>query len=201
MTTLTFSNIDRVASLEASLSGLKDDRKELGSVINRTKVEAYTLIVSDISSANLTAKGKLPQAVSRELKNQLIAAGVSPANVKRYVENATGILRALPELRRTSPDTVFDAHLERTYIANVFEAEGLTTEAKIKARAFPPEADADLIKLAKTLAALSDEDREKVRAFEDLEVKRLNEHLSAQAKAAVEVEIAIDVDEALEAVA
>lgn len=191
MTTLTFSNIDRVASLEASLSGLKDDRKELGSVINRTKVEAYTLIVSDISSANLTAKGKLPQAVSRELKDQLIASGVSPANVKRYVENATGILRALPELRRTSPDTV----------ASVFETEGLTTEAKIKARAFPPEADADLIKLAKTLAALSDEDREKVRAFEDLEVKRLNEHLSAQAKAAVEVEIAIDVDEALEAVA
>lgn len=191
MTTLTFSNIDRVASLEASLSGLKDDRKELGSVINRTKVEAYTLIVSDISSANLTAKGKLPQAVSRELKDQLIASGVSPANVKRYVENATGILRALPELRRTSPATV----------ASVFETEGLTTEAKIKARAFPPDADADLIKLAKTLAALSDEDREKVRAFEDLEVKRLNEHLSAQAKAAVEVEIAIDVDEALEAVA
>lgn len=192
MTTLTFNNIDRVASLEASLSGLKDDRKELGSVINRTKVEAYTLIVSDISSANLTAKGKLPQAVSRELKDQLIASGVSPANVKRYVENATGILRALPHLRMTSsPDTV----------ASVFEKEGLTTEAKIKARAFPPEADADLIKLAKTLAALSDEDREKVRAFEDLEVKRLNEHLSAQAKAAVEVEISIDVDEALEAVA
>jgi hypothetical protein len=191
MTTLTFSNIDRVASLEASLSGLKDDRKELGSVINRTKVEAYTLIVSDISSANLTAKGKLPQAVSRELKDQLIASGVSPANVKRYVENATGILRALPELRRTSPETV----------ARLFDNEGLTTEAKIKARAFPPEADADLIKLAKTLAALSDEDREKVRAFEELEVKRLNEHLSAQTKAAVEVEIAIDVDEALEAVA
>ena len=191
MTTFTFSNIDRVASLEASLSGLKDDRKELGSVINRTKVEAYTLIVSDISGANLTAKGKLPQAVSRELKDQLIASGVSPANVKRYVENATGILRALPELRRTSPDSV----------ASVFETEGLTTEAKIKARAFPPEADADLIKLAKTLAALSDEDREKVRAFEELEVKRLNEHLSAQTKAAVEVEIAIDVDEALEAVA
>ena len=191
MTTFTFNNINRVASLEASLSGLKDDRKELGSVINRTKVEAYTLIVSDISGANLTAKGKLPQAVSRELKDQLIASGVSPANVKRYVENATGILRALPELRRTSPDTV----------ASVFETEGLTTEAKIKARAFPPEADADLIKLAKTLAALSDEDREKVRAFEELEVKRLNEHLSAQTKAAVEVEILIDVDEALEAVA
>jgi hypothetical protein len=192
MTTFTFSNINRVASLEASLSGLKDDRKEIGSVINRTKVEAYTLIVSDISSANLTAKGKLPQAVSRQLKDELTASGVSPANVKRYVENATGILRALPQLRMTSsPDTV----------ASVFETEGLTTEAKIKARAFPPEADADLIKLAKTLAALSDEDREKVRAFEELEVKRLNEHLSAQTKAAVEVEIAIDVDEALEAVA
>lgn len=191
MTTFTFRNIDRVASLEASLAGLKDDRKELGSVINRTKVEAYTLIVSDISSVNLTAKGKLPQAVSRELKDQLIASGVTPASVKRYVENATGILRALPELRKCSPESV----------ALVFDSEGLSTESKIKARAFPPEADADLIKLAKALAALSDEDREKVRAFEALEVKRLNEHLTAQTQAAVEIEIATDVDEALEAVA
>ncbi len=191
MTDVTFKNVQQVAQIEASITGLKDNRKDLADSINGAKIQAYTLIIADVSSHKLTAKGKLPQAVSRALKEQLAEAGVSPACIKRYVENGSGLLRKIDALKGADLATV----------EAVFETEGLTTEAKIKDRAFPKEADADLKALAKKLAQLSDEDREKVAEFEKIEIKAMNEKLSAEAQAAIEIQTATDVDEALEAVA
>ena len=191
MTDVTFKNVKKVAQIEASIAELKDNRKDLAESINGAKVDAYTLIVADVSSHKLTAKGKLPQAISRALKEQLAEAGVSPACIKRYVENGTGLLRKIDTLRGADYETVLA----------VFQTEGLTTEAKIKDRAFPKEADADLKALAKKLAQLSDEDRDKVAEFEKIEIQAMNDKLSAETQAAIEIQTATDVDEALEAVA
>ena len=191
MTNVTFKNVTQVAQIEASIADLKGSRKEISDQINGGKTDAYALIVADVSSHKLTAKGKLPQAVSRELKEQLAEAGVSPACIKRYVENASGLLRKIDTLRGADYETVLA----------VFQTEGLTTEAKIKDRAFPKEADADLKALAKKLAQLSDEDRDKVAEFEKIEIQAMNDKLSAETQAAIEIQTATDVDEALEAVA
>ena len=191
MTNVTFKNVTQVAQIEASIADLKGSRKEISDRINGGKTDAYALIVADVSSHKLTNKGKLPQAISRELKEQLAEAGVSPACIKRYVENGTGLLRKIDALKGADHATV----------CAVFQTEGLTSEAKIKERAFPKEADADLKALAKKLAQLSDEDRDKVAEFEKIEIQAMNDKLSAETQAAIEIQTATDVDEALEAVA
>jgi hypothetical protein len=172
----TFISVSEIARNEQAIAGLKESRKGLTSEVNTKKIESYALLVADLNAqgVRLTNKGKLPTNVSKALKADLIEAGVSDACIKRYVENTTGVIRAVDELSGLT--NVGD-------VLMVFDSEGLTTEAKIKARAFGDE-DA-VAKLAKAVAKLDESDRirldELVRAI--LEAKEIEAEKEAQANA------------------
>jgi len=172
----TFISVSEIARNEQAIAGLKESRKGLTSEVNTKKIESYALLVADLNAqgVRLTNKGKLPTNVSKALKADLAEAGVSDACIKRYVENTTGVIRALDELSGLT--NVGD-------VLMVFDSEGLTTEAKIKARAFGEE-DA-VAKLAKAVAKLDESDRirldELVRAI--LEAKEIEAEKEAQANA------------------
>jgi hypothetical protein len=68
----------------------------------------------------------------------MLEAGITEACVKRYVENTTGLIRALEKSDRLSAySRVAMRHVvNNTSIVVEMEADGLTTEAKIKRFAF-----------------------------------------------------------------
>ena len=179
---IAFNSVSDVARNEQAIAGLKGDRKAISDEVNTKKVESYTSLVVDlaVSGVKLVGRGKkqgLPVDVTRQLKNELLEAGVSDACVKRYVENTNGIVRAVPEL--------LDCN-DFGQAALVLDREGCTTEAKIKARAFgqPDPIEA----LAKKVAALDEAERTRL----DELVRALIESQNAEAEAKAQAEANAD---------
>jgi hypothetical protein len=176
---ISFNSVSEVARNEQAIEGLKGDRKAIADAVNTKKVESYTSLIVDlaVSGVQLVGRGKkqgLPVDVTRQLKAELLEAGVSEACVKRYVENTNGIVRAVPELLNCN---------DFGQAALVLDREGCSTEAKIKTRAFgtPDPIEA----LAKKIVALDAGERtrldELVRAL--TEAKEAEEQAKAQAEA------------------
>lgn len=176
--TIAFNSVSEVARNEQAINGLKGDRKAISDAVNTKKVESYTSLIVDlaVSGVKLVGRGSkqgLPVDVTRQLKAELLEAGVSDASVKRYVENTNGICRAVPELLDCS---------DFGQAALVLDREGCTTESKIKARAFgtPDQVEA----LAKKVAALNEADRVRL----DELVRALVEAQNAEAEAKAQAE-------------
>lgn len=178
---ITFANIAEIATNEQAIEGLKSSRKGMSDEIATKKIESYSLLVADLSTAGvkLTSKGKLPTGVSKKLKAELLEAGVTEACVKRYVENTTGLLRADPKY--------FDVgRYGSSQVLVELDKDGLTTEAKIKKFAFgePDRLEA----LAKQIVALDDTDRVRL----DELVKKLEEIKAAEAEATAQADADAD---------
>lgn len=180
--TIAFTSVAEIARNEQAIEGLKGDRKAISEAVNTKKVESYTslivdLAVSGVKLVNRGQKSGLPKNVTTQLKSELLEAGVSEACAKRYVENTNGLIRVIPELLDIA---------DFGQAAFALDREGLTTEAKIKARAFgtPDPVEA----LAKKIVALDDAERtrldELVRAL--TEVKEAEERAKAEADANAE---------------
>lgn len=180
--TIAFTSVAEIARNEQAIEGLKGDRKAISEAVNTKKVESYTslivdLAVSGVKLVNRGQKSGLPKNVTTQLKSELLEAGVSEACAKRYVENTNGLVRVIPELLDIA---------DFGQAAFALDREGLTTEAKIKARAFgtPDPVEA----LAKKIVALDDAERtrldELVRAL--TEVKEAEERAKAEADANAE---------------
>ena len=95
-----------VASREAEIEGLKGSMKETRAAANKVKVAAYADIISALAAVPLTSKGKLPRAVSTDLRDTLLEAGVSKSCAKRYVENSTAALRVFEIPSQATPELV-----------------------------------------------------------------------------------------------
>jgi hypothetical protein len=93
-----------VASREAQIEGLTGSLKETRAAANAVKIEAYADIIAALASVPLTSKGKLPRAVSTDLRDTLLEAGVSKSCTKRYVENSTAAMRVFNIPSQATPD-------------------------------------------------------------------------------------------------
>jgi len=189
MTDVTLKNIGRVQKLESEIRTLKGNSAEISQSVKAKKIQAYAWIISDLSSHPRTNKGFVIQKVTRQLKEDLQASGCTEHCTKRYIEKSQAVLKQ-NALKDVDHKTVLD----------LFHEHNVKSEADIENWINPVE-DKALKALAKKLAELSDEDREKVANYEKIAVKAMNEKLSAETNAAIEIQTATDVDEALEAVA
>lgn len=115
-----------VAANEAQIEGLKGSAKEARDQINGHKIAAYAEIIASLSGVKLTAKGKLPRAVSTELRDGLLEAGVSKACTKRYVENSSAALRVFDVPSQATPALVDD----------ILASENITSENALKKACF-----------------------------------------------------------------
>lgn len=174
-----------IEELDGAVSGLKNRGKEVREVMEGKKIEVYTHIITDLAIAGvkLTTRGSkqgLPVAVMTALRDQLSAAGVSSASVKRYAENTNGLLRTMPELLTNV--TVQDHDGAFGQVAVALHREGLDTESKIKGK-FKAPVD-EVLKLAEKFVALDADDRTR---FEEL-VRELDEAKAAEAEAVAQAD-------------
>lgn len=115
-----------VADREAEIESLNGSMKETRAEANAQKIGGYAEIISALASVPLTAKGKLPRAVSTDLRDTLLEAGVSKACVKRYVENSTAALRVFEVPSQATPEL----------IEEILAAENITSENALKKACF-----------------------------------------------------------------
>jgi hypothetical protein len=115
-----------VASREAQIEGLTGSVKESRAAANAVKIEAYADIIAALASVPLTSKGKLPRAVSTDLRDTLLEAGVSKACTKRYVENSTAALRVFDIPSQATPELVEE----------ILETENVDSENALKKACF-----------------------------------------------------------------
>jgi hypothetical protein len=130
-----------VAASEAQINGLKGSAKETREAINGYKIAAYSEIIASLSGVNLTSKGKLPRAVSTDLRDGLLEAGVSKACVKRYVENSSAALRVFDIPSQATPSLVGD----------ILAGESIKTESALKAACFSQREVSDVRAFAEKL--------------------------------------------------
>lgn len=164
--TLNF-DVAVIASNEAEIKGLKGTRKEIGDKVNSIKVESYSRIIAELAANGvaLTKRGDksgLPVNVAKQLRENLAESGVTPASVKRYVENTSALLRVKPDLLCEPSATRVEMNLQ---------ADGLTSEGKIHEAGHPKEEDHDLKALAQKISKLDADERvrldEYVRAYDE----------------------------------
>jgi len=179
MANLNFNSVSEIARNESAIKALKGDKKEITEQVNTKKLESYTHLIQDlaVSGIKLVKRGSqqgLPKQVMKQIGDEMAEQGISPACIKRYKENTNGLLRVMPELLK---------HNDFGQVALALHNEGLSTENKIKEKAF---GKADPIEaLAKKIVELDAEERvrldELVRAFE--EAKAAEAEAAAQAEA------------------
>jgi hypothetical protein len=88
---LASATVDHIAKAEAVISGLKADNKANNEIANAQKMSAYHELIASLSGVKLV-KGKLPRAISKQVKEALLGA-CKEATAKRYLENSVGALR------------------------------------------------------------------------------------------------------------
>jgi hypothetical protein len=115
-----------VASREAQIEGLTGSAKENRAAANGVKIEAYADIIAALASVPLTSKGKLPRAVSTDLRDTLLEAGVSKACTKRYVENSTAAMRVFNIPSQATP----------TLVEEILATENVDSENALKKACF-----------------------------------------------------------------
>lgn len=111
---------------EAQIEGLKGAAAESRAEANAVKVAAYSDIISALAAVPLTSKGKLPRAVSTDLRDTLLEAGVSKSCTKRYVENSTAALRVFEIPTQATPELVQE----------ILESENIDSENALKKACF-----------------------------------------------------------------
>lgn len=111
---------------EAQIEGLKGAAAENRAQANAEKILAYSDIISALAAVPLTSKGKLPRAISTDLRDTLLEAGVSKACVKRYVENSTAALRVFSIPSQATPSLVEE----------ILAAENVDSENALKKACF-----------------------------------------------------------------
>jgi hypothetical protein len=115
-----------VASREAQIEGLTGSVKETRAAANAVKIEAYADIIAALASVPLTSKGKLPRAVSTDLRDTLLEAGVSKSCTKRYVENSTAAMRVFSIPSQATP----------TLVEEILATENIDSENALKKACF-----------------------------------------------------------------
>jgi hypothetical protein len=115
-----------VASREAQIEGLTGSVKESRAAANAVKIEAYADIIAALASVPLTSKGKLPRAVSTDLRDTLLEAGVSKSCTKRYVENSTAAMRVFSIPSQATP----------TLVEEILATENIDSENALKKACF-----------------------------------------------------------------
>lgn len=130
-----------VASREAQIESLTGSAKESRAAANAQKVGAYADIISALASVPLTSKGKLPRAVSTDLRDTLLEAGVSKACTKRYVENSTAALRVFDIPSQATPELIED----------ILASENIDSENALKKACFASREVSDVRAFAEKL--------------------------------------------------
>ena len=154
---LNLQAIAVVASNEKSIGAFKDTVKEGRDAINERKIDSYAQLISSLAGVKLV-KGNLPRAVSTQLRKALIEdAGLSEANVKRYVENSAGALRLFSIPSQATP----------TLVADILASENIDTENKL-AKLVSGDSEADPVraiaeKLVGKFPSRKDDDGNKVQ--------------------------------------
>ena len=116
-------NLNNIASNEKRIATLKGDAKEANGEAQTLKLNSYCQLISGIAGAPMTAKSNLPTAVSSSLKADLMdIGGLTESMANKMVKNAVGARNVFK---------IGGNNVTPQMVADTFEAEGITSEAKL----------------------------------------------------------------------